>query len=106
MRWKRRPTPARLPRAGHAVASPDAAKLASLQQRREQRQLLSIYDDRIQTQQQLAAVYSKWANQVMLQHRIVTHMGLRSLATVAFILICVILLESVGTALLERAMPA
>ena len=30
----------------------------------------------------------------MLQHRIVTHMGLRSLAMVAFILICVILVES------------
>src|SRR5580704_9955266 len=84
------------------TSKPDATKLASLQQRREQRQLLSIYDDRIQTQQQLAGVYSKWANQVMLQHRIVTHMGLRSLATVASILICVILLESMGTALLER----
>ena len=84
------------------TSKPDAAKLASLQQRREQRQLLSIYDDRIQTQQQLAGVYSKWANQVMLQHRIVTHMALRSLATVAFILICVILFEAVGTNLLER----
>ncbi len=84
------------------TSKPDATKLASLQQRREQRQLLSIYDDRIQTQQQLAGVYNKWANQVTLQHRIVTHMGLRSLATVASILICVILLESMGTALLER----
>jgi small-conductance mechanosensitive channel len=83
-------------------SKPDAAKLASLQLRREQRQLLSLYDDRIQTQQQLAGVYSKWGDQVQLQHRIVTHLGLRSLATVAFILICVILLESVGTALLER----
>jgi small-conductance mechanosensitive channel len=85
-----------------ARASPDAAKLASLQQRREQRQLLTIYDDRIQTQQQLAGVYSKWAAQVLLQHRIVTHMTLRSLATVAFILICAILFEAVGTNLLER----
>src|SRR5271163_3099404 len=84
------------------IASPDAAKLAGLQQRREQRQLLSIYDDRIQTQQQLAGVYSKWAAQVLLQHRIVTHMTLRSLATVAFILICAILFEAVGTNLLER----
>jgi small-conductance mechanosensitive channel len=83
-------------------SKPNAAELASLQQRREQRQLLSIYDDRIQTQQQLAGVYSKWADQVRLQHRIVTHMALHSLATVAFILMCVILLESVGTALLER----
>jgi small-conductance mechanosensitive channel len=84
------------------TSKPDAARLASLQQRREQRQLLSIYDDRIQTQQQLAGVYSKWGDQVRLQHRIVTHMALRSLATVALILICVILLESSGTALLER----
>jgi small-conductance mechanosensitive channel len=83
-------------------SKPNAAELASLQQRREQRQLLSIYDDRIQTQQQLAGVYSKWTVQVRLQHRIVTHMAAHSLATVAFILMCVILLESVGTALLER----
>jgi small-conductance mechanosensitive channel len=83
-------------------SKPDAAELASLQQRREQRQLLSIYDDRIQTQQQLAGVYSKWADQVRLQHRIVTHLAVHSLATVAFILMCVILLESVGTRLLER----
>ncbi len=78
-------------------SKPDAAELASLQQRREQRQLLSIYDDRIQTQQQLGGVYSKWADQVRLQHRIVTHLAVHSLATVAFILMCVILLESVGT---------
>jgi len=83
-------------------SKPDAAELASLQQRREQRQLLSIYDDRIQTQQQLAGVYNKWVDQVKLQHRIVTHLAVHSLATVAFILMCVILLESVGTTLLER----
>jgi small-conductance mechanosensitive channel len=88
------------PEAGNT--SPEAAKLANLQQRREQRQLLSIYDDRIQTQQQLAGVYSKWAAQVMLQHRILTHLTLRSLAAVAFILICAILFESVGINLLER----
>jgi small-conductance mechanosensitive channel len=88
--------------AAASKAKPSAAELASLQQRREQRQLLSIYDDRIQTQQQLAGVYSKWADQVQLQHRIVTHLAVHSLATVAFILICVLLLESVGTALLER----
>src|ERR1700733_1865594 len=88
--------------AAAGKSKPDAAELASLQQRREQRQLLTIYDDRIQTQQQLAGVYSKWADQVRLQHRIVTHLAVHSLATVAFILMCVILLESVGTRLLER----
>jgi small-conductance mechanosensitive channel len=88
--------------AADSSSKPDAARLANLQQRREQRQLLTIYDDRIQTEQQLAGVYGKWANQVLLQHRIVTHLGLRSLATVAFILICAILLEALGTKLLER----
>jgi small-conductance mechanosensitive channel len=80
----------------------NAAKLASLEQRREQRQLLSIYDDRIQTQQQLAGVYGKWANQVLRQHRTVMHLTLRSLAMIAFILICVILSEAIGVQLLER----
>jgi small-conductance mechanosensitive channel len=80
----------------------NAARLASLEQRREQRQLLSIYDDRIQTQQQLAGVYGKWANQVLRQHRTVMHLTLRSLATIAFILICVILSEAIGVQLLER----
>jgi small-conductance mechanosensitive channel len=96
-----------LANASSAAAStgssrPNATTLASLQQRRQERQLLTIYDDRIQTQQQLAGVYSKWADQVLLQHRIVMHLGLRSLALVAFVLICVILCESVGTQLLER----
>jgi small-conductance mechanosensitive channel len=84
------------------AAKPSAARLASLQQRRDQRQLLSIYDDRIQTQQQLASIYTKWSNQVMLQHRIVTHMAVRSVAAIAFILICALFVESAGVALLER----
>jgi small-conductance mechanosensitive channel len=79
-----------------------ADKLASLQQRREQRQLLSIYDDRIQTQQQLEGVYSKWGSQVQLQHRIVMHMAVRSLASIALILIVVIMCEAAGATLLER----
>ncbi len=91
--------------AGAATAADNASRpdaLANLQRKREQRQLLSIYDDRIQTQQQLAGVYNKWAGQVLLQHRIVAHMAFRSLALVAIILICAILCEAVGTALLER----
>jgi len=88
--------------AADTASHPDASRLANLQLRREQRQLLSIYDDRIQTQQQLVGVYSKWGGQVLLQHRIAMHMGLRSLAMIACILICAILVESVGTALLQR----
>jgi small-conductance mechanosensitive channel len=77
-----------------------AAKLADIRQRSAQRQLLSIYDDRIDTQQQLAVVYEKWAAQVLLQHRIVMHLMLGSLALIAFILISII----VGDALLARLM--
>jgi small-conductance mechanosensitive channel len=88
--------------AGATASGSEAVTLAGLQRRREQRQLLTIYDDQIQTQQQLAAVYGKWMNQVSLQHRIVTHMGLRSLAAVAIILMCVIVLDAAGTKLLEH----
>jgi small-conductance mechanosensitive channel len=90
--------------SGPAVngVGPAAARLANLQRRRDQRQLLSIYDDRIQTQQQLEGIYGKWASQVLLQHKILMHMAMRSLATVVCILICVILCEAVGTKLLER----
>jgi small-conductance mechanosensitive channel len=89
-----------------ADAKPDAAnasgKLADLQHKREQRQLLTIFDDRIQTNQQLAMVYGKWAAQVQMQHRIVTNLAMRSLAAVALVLILAIVCEAVGTHLLER----
>jgi hypothetical protein len=51
-----------------------ATRLASLTQRAAQRQVLGIYDDRIQTEHQLATVYGKWSAQVLLQHRIVQHL--------------------------------
>ena len=85
-----------------ASARPDAATLASLQKRRAQRQLLSIYDDRIETQQQLAGIYSRWSGQVQRQHRMATHMTLRALANVALVLIFAILAETFGTFVLER----
>jgi small-conductance mechanosensitive channel len=89
-------------KASASASGPEASTLAGLQRRREQRQLLGIYDDQIQTQQQLVGVYGKWMDQVSLQHRIVTHMALRSLAAVAIILMCVILLDSAAARLLER----
>ena len=89
-------------RAEINVAAPAAARLASLQRRRDQRQLLTIYDDRIQTQQQMEGIYSKWAVQLQLQHRIVLHLALRSVAVIALILMAVILCEAAGTSLLQR----
>jgi small-conductance mechanosensitive channel len=75
--------------------TPDrASRLASIIERSEQRQLLSICNDRIQTQQQLAAVYGKWSAQVLLQHRTLSHLILQSLALIAFILICIVLCDA------------
>lgn len=79
-------------------AESSADRLAEIKDRSTERQILSIYDDRIQTEQQLAADYGKWSAQVRLQHRIVAHLILQSLAGIVFILICMLL----GTALVRR----
>jgi small-conductance mechanosensitive channel len=71
-----------------------ATKLASIVERGQERQLLSIYNDRILTEQQLASVYGKWSTQVMLQHRILEHLILQSLALIAFIFICIMLCDA------------
>jgi len=84
------------------AAEDNVTRLARLKQRGELRQILSIDDDRIETQQQLAAVYGKWANQVLLQHRIVLHLILQSLALIAFILICVIVCNELVRHFMER----
>lgn len=76
------------------------ARLASIRDRSAERQLLSIYDDRIQTEQRLAAVYQKWAAQVQLQHRIVLHLMLQSLAWILLILIGMVL----GDVMVRRLM--
>lgn len=72
--------------------------LAGLQDRSTQRQILSIYDDRIQTEQQLSSVYSKWGDQVLLQHRILLHLILQSFELILFILLGMIL----GSATVRR----
>ncbi|MBV9269123.1 MAG: mechanosensitive ion channel, partial [Acidobacteriaceae bacterium] len=79
-----------------------AAMLAALTSRTAQRELLSIYDDRIQTEQQLASVYGKWSAQVLLQHRIVLHLLLQSFALIAIILLCVISFDTLVRYLLGR----
>jgi small-conductance mechanosensitive channel len=76
------------------------ARLADIKTKSAERQLLSIYDDRIQTEQQLATVYGKWSAQVQLQHRILLHLMLQSLALIFSILLCMVL----GDALVRRFM--
>jgi len=82
--------------------SEQAAKLAAIKERAAERQLLSIYDDRIQTQKQLALIYGKWATQVELQHRIVLHLILNSLATIAFLIIAVLVLDALLVRIMSR----
>jgi small-conductance mechanosensitive channel len=78
------------------------AKLEGLKNRTAQRQILSILDDRIQTEQQLSTVYGKWAAQVLLQHRIVLHLILQSLALIAFIGICMVACDALVRRLMDN----
>ena len=70
------------------------SRLTNIIEKAEERQLLTICSDRIQTEQQLAAVYGKWSAQVLLQHRTLLHLILQSLALIAFIIICIILCDA------------
>jgi small-conductance mechanosensitive channel len=86
-----------------AGAAPDrAAQLASLKDRTVERQVLSIDDDRIQTEQQLAAVYAKWSAQVELQHQIVLHLILQSLIIILLILMGMLLCDALVRRFIER----
>lgn len=76
--------------------------LARIKEKADQHQLLSIYDDRYQTEQQLASVYANWSTQVLVQHRIVLHLILQSLAMIAFTLILVTLCDLLIRHFLER----
>jgi len=79
-----------------------ASRLANIRERGERSQLLTICNDRIQTEQQLAAVYGKWSAQVLLQHRILLHLILQSLALIAFILICIMLCDALVRRLMDN----
>jgi small-conductance mechanosensitive channel len=88
---------------GAAIEPSDkVTKLARLKRRAEASQMMTIYDDRIQTEQQLAAVYGKWSAQVQLQHRIVFHLLMQSFALMAGVLICMLLLNVLVRYLLQR----
>ncbi|HUN86943.1 MAG TPA: mechanosensitive ion channel domain-containing protein [Terracidiphilus sp.] len=86
--------------SAHSSQDDPKARLVDLKNRSAERQILSIYDDRIQTEQQLATVYGKWASQVLLQHRIVLHLILQSLELIVLILICML----IGDVLVRRLM--
>ena len=75
-------------------ASDTAGRIAGLKRMSLERQLMSIYDDRVDTEKQLAGVYDKWEAQVTLQHRIVQHLMLVQCLWIVVILIVSILLNA------------
>ena len=75
---------------GTGAGTNRAAQLVYLKNRSAERQILSIDDDRIQTEQQLVSVYGKWLAQVKLQHQIVLHLILRSLVVILVILLAML----------------
>lgn len=77
-------------------------KLQGLRDRTAIRQILSITDDRIQTEQQLVSVYSKWSAQVLLQQRIIAHLLLQSLALIAFIGICMVVADGLVRRIMSK----
>ncbi|HVJ09176.1 MAG TPA: mechanosensitive ion channel domain-containing protein [Acidisarcina sp.] len=97
-------------RAGSAGASattppPTQAKLTRLQSLKrlsEQSSILGLLGDRLQAEQQLCGVYDKWAAQVMLQHRIVWHLMLKSFAWIAFIVLLGGIVTSLVQVVLDR----
>jgi small-conductance mechanosensitive channel len=78
------------------------SRVARLSQMHGMAQIHSLLDDRVQTQKQLAIVYGRWLNQVKLQHQIVVHLILQSIAFIAFLLLCAALIAAGIRKLLDR----
>lgn len=85
-----------------AAGTNSDSQLASLHDRSAQREILSIDDDRIQTDQRLAEVYGKWAAQVALQHRLVLHLILRSFIVILGILIAMLTTDALLRHFMDR----
>jgi small-conductance mechanosensitive channel len=77
--------------AANTAGESSWAQVKELQSLATQRTILSIADDRLSAQQQLTALYVRWANQVELQQRIMLRLMLRSLALIAIIVLLTIL---------------
>jgi small-conductance mechanosensitive channel len=93
------------PAATLGATADHAAELANLKNSSVERQILSIDDDRIQTEQQLATVYSKWLAQIALQHRIVLHLILQSLILILFILIGMLVCDALVRRIMAHPAP-
>jgi small-conductance mechanosensitive channel len=117
MQALRTPAPAASPTAPPSAGSPTQtpptaaaqtieekkARLARLQQHAAQENLLDLFEDRIDTDNQLAQIYARWSKQVALQHRIVLHLLLDSFALIGLVVLGTILAGTAVRMLLARA---
>jgi small-conductance mechanosensitive channel len=74
-----------------AVGESSSERIERLRQIGAQQNIQNILNDRLGAQQQLAALYGRWGEQVEIQRRIVIHLILQSLAWIAAICILVML---------------
>lgn len=92
--------------AAAVTAGSDGAvkdRVAKMAQVHALAQIHSILDDRIETQKRLANVYGRWRDQVELQHRIVTHLILQSLAWIALLVLVASMLITGLRSMLARS---
>jgi small-conductance mechanosensitive channel len=85
--------------AAQAVGS---ARVKLLKTMAARRVVMSTLDDRVATDQQLAAVYSRWQAQVWVQHRIVGYLLLQSFAWVALIVLTASIASLLGRMAVRR----
>ena len=93
---------ARLAQQDSGAGAVVADRVAALKRMSVERQVMSLYNDRIETEGQLAEVYGKWATQVLLQHRIVAHLILIQGIIIIVLIIAAILLDAVVERLAEH----
>jgi small-conductance mechanosensitive channel len=77
---------------GTGTATSSAGRVKMLQRLAARRSILSILDDRMGAQQQLAVAYGRWVRQVQLQRGITVHLMLQSMVWIAGIVLATILL--------------
>lgn len=87
---------------GDTGALEGKARVKVLEERTGRRVLMSILDDRMQTEQQLATVYTRWEKQVWRQHRFVGYLLLQSFAWVALIILLAALGALLGSTLIAQ----
>jgi small-conductance mechanosensitive channel len=77
-------------------------RVAALKTLSARRVAMSILDDRLQTDQELAAIYRRWQTQVWVQHHIVSYLLLQSFAWIALIVLAAVLGRMFGLMAVRR----